>query len=263
MMRVNPEFQPLMRQLGLDADTVFDHPDIVCWRKLPDRENCLLDADVPEAARVRLHIKRYLHRPLGERPTPADHDAAGTAILEQAGIATGKLIGWGRTADRGSFVIYQDLAGYMPADKLVAAGGPFQPLLGPTAELAAKLHECGLHHRDLYLCHFMARVTGDLVNLALIDTARVRKLPWLFPDRWIVKDLAQFWYSTLALAISDSQRADWLAHYAKVRKIEGQLGSLRRRIERKARSIARHDAQIHWNRPERDMSIPSRPDGGK
>ena len=37
-------WQPVMRQLGLDAETVFTHPDIRGWRKLADRENCTLDA---------------------------------------------------------------------------------------------------------------------------------------------------------------------------------------------------------------------------
>ena len=43
--------------------------------------------------------------------------------------------------------------------------------------------------------------------MRLIDTARVRPLPVLFTrKRWIAKDLAQFWYSTLGLAVSDEQR---------------------------------------------------------
>ena len=27
--RVSPQYQPLMCQLGLDADTIFDHPQVV------------------------------------------------------------------------------------------------------------------------------------------------------------------------------------------------------------------------------------------
>jgi heptose I phosphotransferase len=164
------------------------------------------------------------------------------------------LVGWGSWQGK-SFVIFDDLTGFTTADKLVERGTPFATLLQPTADLAAALHKAGLHHRDLYLCHFMARVTGDRVELRLIDTARVKRLPGLLTRRrWIIKDLAQFWYSTLKLAVSDGQRSQWLARYAQ--QTESDAGSLVRGIERKSRSIARHDARLHRMRPERDVSIP-------
>ena len=253
-MFVSATYQPLLRQLGIDADAVFDHPDITCWRKLPDRENCTLDADLADFGPVRLHIKRYLAT--GSRRTPADGDVAGHRLLEAASIPTAPLVAHGNLRNGRSFVIFDDLSGYTPADKLIEKGTPFEPLLEPTADLAAKLHNAGLHHRDLYLCHFMAKVADGVVDLKLIDTARVRKLPSLLAGRWIVKDLAQFWYSTLKLPIADGERCRWLARYGGHRQV-GNVASLQRRIERKARSIARHDARLHRDRPERDVSIPT------
>src|SRR6185503_11861775 len=115
--------------------------------------------------------------------------------------------GWGKLADGRSFFVTADLAGYRAADKLIDAGTPFENLLAPTADLAVKLHRAGLHHRDLYLCHFFARVTENAVDVRLIDTARVRRLGgFLTRGRWITKDLAQFWYSTISLPITDGQR---------------------------------------------------------
>jgi hypothetical protein len=246
--RVAGEYQPLMRMLGLDAETVFDHPDIRCWRKLPDRENCTLDADLPGDKHVRLHVKRYASA------GAAMPEVEGHELLVQAGIATAPLVGWGTWGGR-SFVIFDDLTGYTPGDKLVGQGKSFETLLEPTAHLAAALHKAGLHHRDLYLCHFMARMIDGRGELRLIDTARVRRLPgFLTRRRWIVKDLSQFWYSTLKLPVTDEQRRRWLEHYALATEIDA--GSLRRAIERKVRSIARHDARLHRIRPERDVSIP-------
>lgn len=254
-MFVASTFQPLFRQIGLDADGVFDHPDITCWRKLPDRENCTLDADLPDGRHVRWHVKRYAPSPPG-KPTPADSDVSGHRLFEDAGIPTAPLVAHGNLHDGRSFVIFDDLAGYSPADKLLQRGTPFQPLLEPTADLAARLHDAGVHHRDLYLCHFMAKADGDRVDLKLIDTARVKRLPgFLTRQRWIVKDLAQFWYSTLKLPVSDAQRTAWLERYVAQREL-ATTGPLRRRIERKSRSIARHDARLHRDRPERDVSIP-------
>ena len=251
--RVAGEYQPLMRMLGLDAQTVFEHPDIHCWRKLPDRENCTLDADLPGGKHLRLHVKRY------SSAGAAVPEVAGHKLLVQAGIATAPLVGWGTSGGR-SFVIFDDLTSYTPGDKLVGQGTRFETLLEPTAELAAALHRAGLHHRDLYLCHFMARVIDGrdehrLGEVRLIDTARVRRLPgFLTCRRWIVKDLAQFWYSTLKLPVTDEQRWRWLERYSQA--TESETGSLRRAIERKVRSISRHDARLHRIRPERDVSIP-------
>jgi hypothetical protein len=246
--QVCAEYQPLMRMLGLDAQTVFDHPEIRCWRRLPDRENCMLDADLSDGRHIRLHVKRYTDS------RAASPEVEGHRLLVRAEIPTAPLVGWG-TSDGRSFVIFDDLTGYMPADKLVERGMPFETLLEATADLAARLHNADLHHRDLYLCHFMAREKGDAGELRLIDPARVRPLPRLLTRRrWIVKDLAQFWYSTQKLPVSDEQRSRWLARYATHAGMRDDV--LRKPIERKARSIARHDERLHRDRPERDVSIP-------
>ena len=245
---VSEAYQPLMRMLALDGQTVFDHPDIRCWRKLPDRENCTLDADLPDGRHARLHIKRY-------QSVQFSDEVEGHRLLRDAGIPTAPLVAYG-TFEGKSFVIFDDLSGYTPADKLVERGMPFSLLLNETADLAAKLHGAGLHHRDLYLCHFMAKEAEGKVDRKLIDTARVKRLPrGLTRRRWIVKDLAQFWYSTLKLPVTDEQREQWLQEYARRQNLHC-IDRLRRSVERKVRAIARHDARLHRSRPERDVSIP-------
>jgi hypothetical protein len=252
--RVAPQYQPLMRAVGLDADTIFAHPDIVPWRKLPDRDNCTLDAEV-NGKTIRLHIKRY--RPAPGFTTPADDEARAIQALNVEQIPTMNLVGWGKLADGRSFIITEDLSGYRAADKLIEAGTKtFDQLLEPTADLAAKLHRCGLHHRDLYLCHFFARVEGEASDVRLIDAARVARLGGIFVrGRWIVKDLAQFSYSTSVLGVSDEQRRRWLERYAQQRGIEA-TPRLVRAIERKVRWIARHDEKLKTSQPTRNVSIP-------
>ena len=253
-------YQPLMRMIGLDAEAVFDHPEIKPWRSIADRENCTLDTEV-EGKKVRWHVKRYTAI-RGHRRTPAELEVGGIQLLQDAGIPTVPLVGWGVLADRRSFVIVEDLAGYRPADKLLEAGGAtFGQLLEPTADLAARLHTAGLHHRDLYLCHFFvpgeggaARTTRDL---RLIDCARVKRLPgFLTRYRWIVKDLSQFWYSTLKHPqITDDQRAAWLARYAEKSRAKDAEG-LRKSILRKVAWITRHDKKLNRAQPNRNISIP-------
>ena len=258
VFHVLPQYQPLMRVVGIDAEAVFDHPDIVVWRTLPDRENCTLDAEI-DGKKTRLHIKRY-----PGATTAARDEVKAIELLRDAGIPTVQLVGHGHLADGRSFVITHDLAGYHDAEKMVAGGTPFEPLLEPTADLAAKLHEAGLHHRDLYLCHFFAKIDQDGdVDVKLIDVARVAPMTnFLTRWRWVIKDLAQFWYSTTTLpAITDQQRERWLERYAQRRDI-CWLPRLRGAIKAKSSAIARHDAKLKQKQPTRNISIPQSEGGG-
>lgn len=237
-----------MRTVGLDADAVFSHPRIVVWRKLKDRENCTLDAEL-NGRSIRLHVKRY---PILTDAVADEVKAIG--LLQEAGIATVALVGWGRLADGRSFIMTEDLTGYRDAEKLVQSGTSFESLLEPTADLAARLHAAGLHHRDLYLCHFFIRPADR--DVKLIDVTRVSRLGGaLTRGRWIVKDLAQFWYSTIGVGVGEELRRRWLARYAKTRGIE-MTPRLRRAIERKVRWIAKHDAKLKKSQPGRNISIP-------
>jgi hypothetical protein len=246
---VDPRYQPIMREIGLDAEAVFSHPDIQVWRSIPDRENCTLDATLNGRA-IRLHIKRYR---VGSK-NAAEAEVAGIELLNSHQIPTVPLVGWGKLADGRSFVISEDLKDFRAADKAIASGLPFDRLIEATADLAAKVHSSGLHHRDLYLCHFFVKAGGDDLELRLIDAARVRRLPWLFRQRWIVKDLAQFWYSAKKLGIVDDPLIRWLGRYTdKVPKLAPPLGH----IEAKVGWIARHDRKLNRDQPNRNISIPT------
>jgi hypothetical protein len=264
-MNVAAGYQPVFREIGLDAEAVFDHPLITAWRRLPDRENCTFDATLSDGRTLRWHIKRYA-RPRKPSVIPAaENDVRGHRLLVERQVPTATLIAWDSLADGRSFVIFEDLVGYEPADKLIERGGAdaFAALLKPTADLAARLHQANLHHRDLYLCHFMAKLArveaSAPPDVRLIDSARVRPLPGLLTrNRWIVKDLAQFWYSTLRLPIDDVMRDAWLSRYAAERGMPS-AAPLRPSILRKVRRIARHDARLNRQRPTRNVSIPRLP----
>ncbi|HTL30214.1 MAG TPA: lipopolysaccharide kinase InaA family protein, partial [Tepidisphaeraceae bacterium] len=189
------------------------------------------------------------------------HDASmreleGQRALEAAQIPTLEIVAYGRLSGGRGFIISNDLARYEASDKVIKSPEDFDRLLIPTADLAAKLHNAGLHHRDLYLCHFFAKVDGGNVDVRLIDTARVKRLPGVLTrQRWIVKDLGQFWYSTFALPIDDAQRDKWLARYVESRGIKPSP-RLKNSILRKANWIARHDRKLVKDQPDRNISIP-------
>src|ERR1051326_2392281 len=106
VFHVAPQYQPLMRELGIDAEKLFTHPDIKPWRTLSDRENCTLEATW-QGRWVRLHIKRY--QPALGFTTPAEDEARAIRALIVEKIPTVPLIGWGKLLDRRSFVITEDL----------------------------------------------------------------------------------------------------------------------------------------------------------
>jgi hypothetical protein len=248
---VSDGFKTLFDQIHFEPEMIFG-PAVKPWRTLRDRENCVWDISRPNGTTVRMHVKRYVRT---ASKNPAEKEAAAYRLLAEGNIAASELAAWGRLEDGRAFVVIPDLAGFQPADKLIQSGEDFQKLIFPTADLAAKLHNANLHHRDLYLCHFFARTVGDAVEVRLIDAARVARLPALTSQRWIVKDLAQFWYSSTELPITDAQRLAWLSRYAQKRKIAG-IDRLRRSIERKCKWIAAHDARLRKREPKRNISIP-------
>ncbi len=254
IFNVDPAYQPAMREIGLDADGVFDHGDIKVWRSITERENCTLDATLNDGTRLRWHVKRY--RATGNGMSPARLEVEGIRLLEGSEIPTLKLVAFGELADGRSFSITEDLAGYNAADKLIASGAiTFEAVCEGTADLVGALHDRALHHRDLYLCHFFARQIGSKVDLRLIDAGRVARLPrWPFRGRWIVKDLSQFWYSAEQSRVDETQRRAWLERYAQRRGLPASA-PLRHAIERKAAWIAKHDAKLRAAAPNRNISI--------
>ena len=239
--------------MGFAGEMIFSDPAIKPWRMLKDRENCTWE--VTRGGKIsRLHVKRF---PRIRGKSPAEIEAKGYRLLEESGIPTVTVAAWGALEDGRSFIVTEDLADFLPADKAVEAGLPFERVLESTAGLAARLHRSGLHHRDLYLCHFMVReAVGGANEMRLIDAARVRRLPGVLTRRrWIVKDLAQFWYSTLAKNITDGEREEWLRKYCAASEI-GTVESIKKSIVRKSAAIAAHDAKLRRREPFRNISIP-------
>jgi heptose I phosphotransferase len=253
---ITPRYQPLFAALGLTAQTLFTDPRIIVWRSITERQNCTLDLPTPTGQITRLHVKRF--EPARGPISPAQAEARGIQALEIEQIPTAPLVAFGTLADGRSVVVTEDLAGFRAGDKCIATSADFECVLQETADLAARLHQRGLHHRDLYLCHFFIKDDAAAAppELRLIDAARVARLPrFLTRQRWIVKDLAQFWYSTTAHPITDDQRTRWLARYAQQRQLSSTT-TLKRSIQRKAAWIARHDQKLKRAQPTRNVSIP-------
>ncbi len=254
MIFIAEPYREILGGIAKEPRRIFDDPAIVPWRTLEDRENCVWEI-AGEGKTFRLHVKRF------RRPQDALHaksEALGYRALQERHIPAAMVAAWGQLADGRSFIATEDLGAFEPADKMVEGGFSFERILNPTAELAAALHNSGLHHRDLYLCHFMVSNHADRQpEIRLIDAMRVRELPGpLTRRRWIVKDLAQFWFSTTRLPISDLQRDAWLSTYVERTKMGG-ADRLRGAIVRKSNAIRAHDRRLRIREPGRNISIPN------
>ncbi len=71
-------------------------------------------------------------------------------------------------------------------------------LIRRLAQIARRLHQNGVNHRDFYLCHFLLGQPWDGdeagLHLYLIDLHRVQRRKQT-PRRWAVKDVGSLWFS--------------------------------------------------------------------
>ena len=151
------------------ADDVAQHPDLRVRRELKDRTNAVLGKlvikitkDPREAQAEWENHQRMLGR--GWRvPQPA----VGGMLEDGRGLfSTVRLDG---------LYPLDDVWDTLDRRKAVRA----------IADIARRLHACGLVHKDLYLCHLFVAKGGD--ELTLIDLARVERTT---SSRLRVKDLA-------------------------------------------------------------------------
>ena len=77
-------------------------------------------------------------------------------------------------------------------------------LILKVAHLIRSVHESGLNHRDLYLCHIHIKnkIKFDDIDLSIIDLHRAQ-IRSKVPFRWLVKDLGGLIHSVLQFGLSE------------------------------------------------------------
>src|SRR5690606_4986046 len=146
--------------------------------------------------------------------------------LGEVGIPTTPAVAYGmrglNPATLQSFLMTEDLGDIVSLETLCAdwRSNPPEPafkrkLLIKVAELARKLHDGGMNHRDFYLCHICldnARLTQGEIFLYLIDLHRVGIRPTIASsDR--MKDMAALYFSAMEAGLSKRDYLRVLKHY--------------------------------------------------
>ena len=80
-------------------------------------------------------------------------------------------------------------------------------LIRKVATIARIIHGAGINHRDLYICHFLLDLspgpnnTKDDPRLFLVDLHRAQ-MRTTVPRRWLVKDIASIYFSSLDIGLT-------------------------------------------------------------
>jgi hypothetical protein len=161
---------------------------------------------------------------------------------------------WGWLFEKRSFLITEKipdgdslerrLPQYFYAPGTAQAMSQRRAFIKHLAQFIRRFHDLGYRHRDLYLAHIFCD-TKD--KLYLIDLARAFR-PIFFQQRFLVKDLAQVFYSMPAQYFSRTDRLRCYLRYAAIERLRSRDKTLIRRILSKAQRMARHD-----NRHGRDV----------
>lgn len=146
--------------------------------------------------------------------------------LQEVGIPTTPAVAYGvngsNPATLQSFLITEDLGDITSLETLFEEWqiNPPHPrfkrlLLIKVAELARKLHDAGMNHRDFYICHICldnAKLAQGDIYLYLIDLHRVGIHPAISSsDR--MKDMAALYFSAMGDVLSQRDFLRVLKHY--------------------------------------------------
>jgi len=192
----------------------------------------------------------------------ADNEWRAIERLHRLGVDTMSLVGYGRRglspAARQSFVITEEITDATSLEDLTQDWATHPPdpqlkrrLIDKVAEIARTLHDHGLNHRDLYICHFlldeatMAARTAAEMKLYLIDLHRVQ-MRRKTPRRWRVKDVAAIYFSAMDIGLTRRDLLRFVRQYGH----GGLRASLKgeRRFWRDVEARARRLYRSEWGR---------------
>lgn len=137
--------------------------------------------------------------------------------LHSAGIKAPAVMAYGYSgknpAHLKSMILLEDLTPTLSLEDITKTWLTFPPafafkraIIMEVANITGKLHQNGINHRDLYICHFLLNtlheVGLDIPSLYLIDLhrAQIRKK---IPKRWIIKDLAALYFSSKNIGLTE------------------------------------------------------------
>ncbi|MGL4860350.1 MAG: lipopolysaccharide core heptose(I) kinase RfaP [Enterobacteriaceae bacterium] len=175
--------------------------------------------------------------------------------LQANGVTTMKGVAFGSKGfnplTRLSFIITEDLSPALSLEELTADWAQQRPdralklkLINTLATTVRKMHQCGVNHRDCYLCHFLVKqdkpLPAEPCSLFIIDLHRAQTRNKV-PQRWRDKDLIGLYFSSLNIGLTKRDILRFLQIYfdQPLSEILGQQRPLLAIAVRKAEKIRR------------------------
>ena len=145
--------------------------------------------------------------------------------LQELDIATLNPVAYGsrgiNPACRESFIITEELCNTVSLEDFCKNWKQDPPdpqlrwqLIKEIARISKTLHCNGVCHRDYYLCHFLLHKDQiSIIKLSLIDLHRALVKTKL-ARRWIIKDIAGLYYSSMNLGLTKRDLLRFIRHYS-------------------------------------------------
>jgi tRNA A-37 threonylcarbamoyl transferase component Bud32 len=247
---VNPDFEPLLREHGLNSfDKIMQHPSPTVMRSVPGRSTVRVQLGAQVAYLKRYEASYYSWWQRLLRRLGLGHDEAGQEwnmihALRRRGFNTPTPIAFGRRGDS-SFVMTLEIAGGVAADERVLKSDAKgrRALLEAIGKLTRRFHDARFIHKDYYLCHIfvVGREDAD-PELYFIDLQRVLG-PRRVSSRWLVKDLGALGHSAHRIGVSRTDLLRAFSHYCGKSRLDADDRAL-------AHEIMARMAWLHRRRPK-------------
>jgi heptose I phosphotransferase len=181
--------------------------------------------------------------------------------VTRLGIPTMTVAGYGERgsnpATLQSFIATEEIADAPTLEELTAEWPRTPPsfrrkqqLLRIVADIARRLHEHGINHRDFYLNHF--RLQGERLYLMDLHRAQLRAS---IPRRWRVKDIGALYFSAADIGLTRRDLLRFMRLYSAkpLRAILRDDGRFWRAVTRRAERFYRRE----WKRAMTSVSTRS------
>ena len=176
--------------------------------------------------------------------------------FEELGVSTMSIAGFGERgvnpAERQSFLITDELAGTISLEDYSRFWRETPPsprlkrsIIEKVAGMTRQLHENGVNHRDLYICHFLMKeasakpdASPQEIDLFIIDLHRVQ-IRSKTPRRWRVKDVAGLHFSSMDIGLTRRDQFRFMKLYCgqPLRELLSQRQGFWKAVERKAMQL--------------------------
>jgi len=259
---IHPEYENALREIGLcSLEAVFNYQDgeNLGKKNLPDYRKRMQTS--VESTNLRLFLKRFTNPPLKEqlknwlahkrRISMAGSELKPAIELADKKVNVPEVVAFGQKWKEGveekSFIITKEIPDAVSLESNLpqyfyeregSSKASKDKFIKELAEDIRNFHNTGLRHRDLYLSHIFYNQNTNVFTL--IDLARCFK-PLLFKKRYLLKDIAQLYYSSPYRIVSKSDKLRFYLYYTKKKKLSSKDKLFISRVKSKAERMAQHD----------------------